>query len=160
MGSDKITALIEQMGTPKTLYTGTVAVGGGFTVAVTVPANKRWILHSMMTDYTCSATAGNRIIFAFIYDASSVAVWASAYTAAITANQIGGLDITFGAHGADVTTKRVKTTLTAVLTGDYLKCTCPIRALEAGCKIDVRDSANVSATDTVTASVYGYEIDL
>jgi hypothetical protein len=114
-----------------------------------VPANKKWLLMSLVTDTTMTATVGNRILNGFIANPTGTTVWVGQNSAAIVAAQVGGYDIFFGPPAANNTTVR-KQLAAAGTTNVQVTCNCPIALMSAGWAFGIDDSANIDNADSVT----------
>jgi len=132
--------------------------GGGVTIGNTIilpPAVgfKRTLL-GIQADVVCSATVGNRILYARINDTvGGVIYWIGPASAAVTAAQTGGYDIAFP-NGPVNTTVRRNIANTAN-TNVQVTTTCPHIALCVGVNgalpsIQIVDAAGIDAADAVT----------
>lgn len=135
--------------TPGGTITAT-AIGAIYAFAAsTVPAGSRRVFYSWVCDVTATATVGNRILVARVRDAAGNVMWVGPASTAVTAAQVGGYDIVFGAGFATSTTVRRNIANTAN-TNVQVLCSSGMREMAAGYVVDVYDTAAIDANDVVT----------
>lgn len=141
-------------GTIRLLY-GAVA---GF--ALTVPANKRWQLLSFVTDWTASATVGNRVIHGLIVGGGgSQNTWRGASSGNTAAGQVCGYDIGFGCPLNTPSTTVRRNIANTANTNIQVRENTSLTLLAAGDILSLVDSAAVDANDVITYRVVVLEYE-
>ena len=130
-------------------YTATTGIGAaGWNI--TCPAGKKWVLRAFVSDTTATATVGNRRILVRPINLAGAVLWVGSAMAALTAAQIGGYDVGFGAPiNTPSTTVRRQINTVAADTNVQVRESCPTLMLNAGDYVQIRDSAAVDAADSV-----------
>jgi hypothetical protein len=125
----------------------------------TVPVGKRWLLMSSVADVTCTATVGNRVILTRVLSQpGGRPIWMGTSSAAVTAAQVGGYDVYFGAPSGISTTVRRNLANTGN-TNVQVRDACSITYLPAGWQITLADVAAIDVADAVTWTLCYVEYD-
>lgn len=124
----------------------------------TVPANKKWSLESYVSDTTCTATVGNRILIVSVRSNDGTTLWNGPSSAAVAAAQVGGYDVGFGYANAPSTTVRRNLANTAS-TNVQVICSCPLKTLNAGCTVRILDTAAIDNADALNHNLCYTEYD-
>lgn len=130
---------------------------GGLTV-VTVPVGKRWVPMSFTSDTTMTATVGNRLLIVRVMTGATI-VWMGASSAVVTAAQVGGYDVAFGASNGTPSTAVRRNLADTASTNVQVRENCPIAQMKAGDSIVIDDTANIDVADSCTGRLYYVEYD-
>lgn len=149
-----MTTVITNPGGVKNAYSATLAIGATGN-GLTCPPNKKWVLEALVADVVCSATVGNRILIARVGNI----FWVSPSSAAVTAGQTGGIDVSFGTAGAPSTTVRRNIANTGN-TNVQVIAQCPIKTLTAGDTLTVQDTAAIDVADSISFRAWYVEYDI
>jgi len=114
--------------------------------SIAVPAGFKYSVQMLTTDTTMTATVGNRVLVGYVYDNLGSLRWVGSASANVTAAQVGGYDIMFGAGGAPSTTVRRNLANTGN-TNIQVRENCPISELGPGWYITIADVAAIDAAD-------------
>lgn len=117
---------------------------------IVIPAGKEGEPIAVVSDYTASATVGNRVLVATIrVSAAGNIVWMGTSSANVAAGQVCGYDISFGQVGTPSTTVRrnlAETGNVNVMVREF----CPIKRMAAGWVLNIDDIANIDVADVLT----------
>jgi len=140
---------------------GTVGLAAGGQLISAVPTGKRWKLLSLSLDVTCTATVGNRLIYAYFTDpTATVNTWLGALSGAVTASQVLGYDIGFGNPiGAPSTAVRYNRARTANV-NVMVRENSALCEMSAAAGIAIDDTANIDIADATTFCLTVVEYDV
>jgi hypothetical protein len=140
----------------------TSQASGGTAINATqiiVPAGKKWTVLSFVADVTATATVGNRILQLNISTGAGAALWRGAASTAVTAAQIGGYDVGFGAPINTPSTTVRRALIAAANTNVQVRESCALNQWAAGYNIVLNDSAGIDNADSVAWRIVYVEYD-
>ena len=129
------------------------------TAGLTVPRGKVWQLIGWVSDYTTTATVGNRVILGLMKNGAGSTTWIGAASAAVVASKVCGYDFSFGSISGPNTTVRRNLANTAN-TDIQVTTQSPVTLLQAGGSIVLFDATAVDAADTYRVVLTYVEYDV
>jgi len=135
------------------------ALGAAAGIAIACPAGKRWKLLNFISDTTASATVGNRNMLVRISATSAATDWVGTLSGNVTAAQICGYDIGFGAPINTPATAVRRTQALTANTNVQVRESCSLNEVDQLGYVNIRDTANIDVADTVTYRLTVIEYD-